>query len=550
MAPLAQGESMSETELHPPVAHFYPAGCYFKSLDDIKDKKIVVMGLGLNGGGEASVRFFLNHGAFVIATDMKSESDLQTTVDSLNNDKNLDTSRLTYRLGEHRIEDFENADCVIKNPGVKYDGNKYLAAAKAIETDISLFLAFSKAPIIAVTGSKGKSSTVSAIYYGLKASGFSAFLGGNITVSPLTFLDQTDSTTPVVLELSSWQLADLRGRKLLKPKVSIITKIIPDHQNFYHSMLAYVNDKKLIYADQTKKDFAIFDFDSDPAADGGTLIDNWGDIFAKECKATILRYSKKQLPEGVLGVWQDKKGRGLARLSTKILDSLPQDYEKTTETVLKDLIVPGKHMRSNVLNAALVLRIMGVSPERIIEVLGRWNGIEHRLEFFHECKIGGTTYRFYNDSAATVPEAAAEATQAFGKPVIFLTGGTDKGLDLSPVASGISDNGKNIVPKAVYLLAGSATDKMIPDFNAKKIAYKGPFNSLEELLTALKADLDSEASQSGQARQAGQNEGKAKSDEAQVVVFSPGATSFGMFKNEFDRGNQFKACVKKIFGKV
>ena len=151
-----------------------------------------------------------------------------------------------------------------------------------------------------------------------------------------------------------------------------------------------------------------------------------------------------------------------------------------------------------------------------------------------------------------MPEAAAEATQAFGKPVIFLTGGTDKGLDLSPVANGIADNGKNIVPKAVYLLAGTATDKMISDFNAKKIAYKGPFNSLEELLTALKADLDSEASQSGQARQAGQagqNEGKVKSDEAQVVVFSPGATSFGMFKNEFDRGNQFKACVKKIFEK-
>ena len=525
----------------PPVPHTYPEGCFFKSLSDIEGKKVVVMGLGLNGGGEASVRFLLNHGAYVIATDMKSQADLQTTVDSINNDASLDKSRLTYRLGEHRIEDFEEADCVIKNPGVKYDGNKYLAAAKAIETDISLFLAFSKAPIIAVTGSKGKSSTVSAIYYGLKQSGFSAFLGGNITVSPLTFLDKTDSTTPVVLELSSWQLADLRGRKLLKPKVSIITKIIPDHQNFYHSMLAYVNDKKLIYADQSKKDFAIFDFDSDPAADGGTLIDNWGDIFAKECKATILRYSKKPLPEGTLGVWQDKKGTGFARLSTKILDTLPQDYEKTTETILKDLIVPGKHMRANVLNAALVLRIMGVSPERIIEVLGRWNGIEHRLEFFHECKIGKTTYRFYNDSAATVPEATAEATQAFGKPVIFLTGGTDKGLDLSPVAKGICDNGKNIVPKAVYCLAGSATDKMIPDFNAKKIAYKGPFNSVEEMLAALKADLDASAPLSDQKL------GMVSKAEPQIVVFSPGATSFGMFKNEFDRGNQFKACVKKIF---
>jgi len=531
----------------PPKTHTYPQGCFFKSLEDIKDKKIVVMGLGLNGGGEASVRFFLNHGAFVLATDMKSEDDLRTTVDSLNNDIKLDKGRLSYRLGEHRIEDFENADCVIKNPGVKYDGNKYLAAAKAIETDISLFLAFSKAPVIAVTGSKGKSSTVSAIYYVLKQSGFNAFLGGNITVSPLTFLDQTDETTPVVLELSSWQLADLRGRKLLKPKVSIITKIIPDHQNFYHSMLAYVNDKKLIYADQTKKDFAIFDFDSDPAADGGTLIDNWGNIFAKECKATILRYSKKALPEGILGVWQEKNGRGVARLSRKILDTLPQDYEKTTETVLKDLIVPGKHMRANVLNAALVLRIMGVSPERIIEVLGRWNGIEHRLEFFHECKIGKTAFRFYNDSAATVPEASAEATQAFGRPVIFLTGGTDKGLDLSPIANGICDNGKNIVPKAVYLLSGSASDKMMGDFEAKKIAYKGPFASLEEMLAALKSDLESQCDDL-KPTSVSPNLPKAGDKNPQIVVFSPGSTSFGMFKNEFDRGNQFKAGVKKIFG--
>ena len=534
---------MSE-ELKPPAIHFYPAGCCFKSLDDIAGKHVTVMGLGLNGGGEASVRFLLNHGAYVIATDMKSESDLQATVDSLNNDESLDKSRLTYRLGEHRIEDFENADCVIKNPGVKYDGNKFLAAARNIETDISLFLSFSKAPIIAVTGSKGKSSTVSAIYYGLRQSGFNAFLGGNITVSPLTFLEQTDETTPVVLELSSWQLADLRGRRLLKPKVSIITKIIPDHQNFYHSMLAYVNDKKLIYADQSKKDFAIFDFDSDPAADGGTLIENWGDIFAKECKATVLRYSKKQLPEGILGVWQDKKGIGKARLSTKILDTLPQDYEKTTETVLKDLIVPGKHMRSNVLNAALVLRIIGVSPERIIEVLGRWNGIEHRLEFFHECKIGKTTYRFYNDSAATVPEAAAEATQAFGKPVIFLTGGTDKGLDLSPIAFGISDNGKNIPPRAVYLLEGSATDKMIADFKEEGISYKGPFASLDDILAVLKSDLESSESSEKEPQKQTQND----NHKPEIVVFSPGATSFGMFKNEFDRGNQFKAKVKKVFG--
>lgn len=530
---------METKEPLPPVPHFYPAGCCFKTLNEIKGKRVTVMGLGLNGGGEASVRFFLRYGAFVTATDMKSADDLRSTIDSLSNDPELDTSRLTYKLGGHDISDFADADCVIKNPGVKYDGNKYLAAAKAIETDISLFLNFSKSPVIAVTGAKGKSSTVSAICYGLRQSGFNAFLGGNITVSPLTFLEKTDETTPVVLELSSWQLADLRGRKLLKPKISIITKIIPDHQNFYHSMIAYINDKKLIYADQTKKDFAIFDFDSDPAADGGTLIENWGDIFAKECKATVLRYSKKPLPQNVMGVWQDKKGNGIARLNYDILDKIPGNkgnaHEKTTETILKSLIVPGKHMRSNVLNAALVLRLMGVSPERIIDVLGRWNGIEHRLEFFHEYKAKDSAFRFYNDSAATVPEAAAEATQAFGEPVILLSGGTDKGLDLSPIARAIEDNGKNIVPRAIYLLEGSATDKMTADFKSKKIGFKGPFKNLDEMLSNLKKDIDEDAFLSG--KKAG----------AQVVVFSPGATSFGMFKNEFDRGNQFKEKVKEIF---
>ncbi|WP_147612949.1 UDP-N-acetylmuramoyl-L-alanine--D-glutamate ligase [Treponema pectinovorum] len=518
----------------PPVPKIYPEGCFFKTLKDIKDKKIVVMGLGVNGGGEATVRFLLKWGAKVLVTDMKTKEELQPSIQSLSNDKTLDKTNLTYRLGEHRIEDFIEADCVIKNPGVKYDGNEYLKVAKAIESDISLFLNFTKAPIIAVTGSKGKSSTVSAIHYGLKQAGFDAYLGGNITVSPLTFLEKTNSTTPVILELSSWQLADLHGRKLLKPHIAIITKIIPDHQNFYHSMLAYVADKKLIYADQTKDDFLILDFDDDRAADGGTLIENWGNVFAKEAKAQILRYSKKKLPEGIYGVWQDKNLNGVCRLPEKLMSLHSREHHKETETILKDLLVPGKHMRLNVLNAALVLQLMGIEPKKTIAILGKWNGIEHRLEYFHSYSTKNSTgkqisVKFYNDSAATVPEAAAEATQAFGKPIIFITGGTDKGLDLSPIADALCKS-SNIKPEAIYLLKGSATDKIQTDLNSRGISYNGPFVSLEELLKALKEKLIL-------------NEGTSE----KTVVFSPGATSFGMFTNEFDRGNKFKAAVKEIF---
>lgn len=475
--------------------HSYSSKCPFKSIEDIKDKKITIMGLGLNGGGEAAARFFLNKGAYVTVTDMKTSEQLAPTIERLNQDKSLDLSRLTYHLGGHDLADFENADCVIKNPGVKYEGNKYLAAAKAIETDLSIFLRFTACPIIAVTGSKGKSSTVSAIYYGLQQAGFKAFLGGNITVSPLTFFDQVSADTPVVIEFSSWQLADLRGRGVLKPHIAVITKIVPDHQNWYGNMQDYVADKRLIYADQTPQDFSIFDAGQDEPGTGPDCGGTWGDLFARETKAQVIRYNA------------------------------PSQYSVDFE----NLLVPGEHMKLNAQNAATVLQLMGVEKNRAKEILQSWPGIAHRLQFFHEWK----GYKFYNDSTATVPEAAAAATQAFGRPVILLTGGTEKGLELNKLTEVLDGTNKEaLAPKAIYLLAGTATDKIIPALDKAGVAYNGPYPSLNDMLGILKSDLES----------ATEN----PADIKPPVVFSPGATSFGMFNNEFDRGEKFMTAVKNL----
>lgn len=502
--------------------HTYKPGCTFNTLSDIKDKKIVVMGLGLNGGGEACVRFFLKHGAYVLATDMKTHEQLKPTIERLSSDSSLDTSRLSYRLGEHNIKDFEEADCVIKNPGINIEGNKFLAKAKAIETDISIFLHFTKAPVIAVTGSKGKSSTVSAIHYGLNKAGYKAFLGGNITVSPLTFLEETSEETPVVLELSSWQLADLRGRKALKPHISIITKIVPDHQNWYHAMEPYVADKRLIYADQTKGEYSIFDFDGDEPGTGPESGGTWGDFFSKESKGTVLRYSRTK-PENLkdfYGVWQEKSPDG------KIYGWVKLPGMTEPEVIMEDLSVPGDHMKINALNAALVLFLMNVRSDKVIEIIRNWPGIDHRLQFFHEYR----GVKFYNDSCATVPEAAACASQSFGKPVYLMTGGTDKGLDLNVLADCLSGKSHPEYPvKSLYLLAGTATDKILPSLNEAKVSYNGPFTSLEEMLNAVKNDIDKT---------------EHKDD---IAVFSPGATSFGMFTNEFDRGNKYMKAVKELF---
>ena len=523
--------------------HVYSSKCAFSSIEDIKDKNVTIMGLGLNGGGLAAVRFFLKKGAHVIATDMKTEAQLKPTVDALMSDTSLPLENLTLRLGEHRIEDFEKADCVIKNPGVKYQGNKYLAAARAIESDLSIFLRFTDCPIIAVTGSKGKSSTVSAIHYGLTQAGYKSFLGGNITVSPLSFFDEVNTDTPVVIEFSSWQLADLRGRGVLKPHISVITKIVPDHQNWYGNMEDYLADKRLIYADQGRGDYSIFDFGDDEPGTGPAAGGSWGNLFAGESKATVLRYYDRA-PEDVstgksafYGVWQEKDSEG--RFQGKIF--LPQMTEP--EIILRDLSVPGDHMKTNVLNAALVMYLMNVPAEKIISILGSWQGITHRLQYFHSWKCGNKEYKFYNDSCATVPEAAAAATQAFGKSVILITGGTDKGLELDPLERVLtSPNRDEKAVKALYFLSGSATDKILPKLDDAGKTYYGDFGSLDELLTCLKTNLEKEAEKAE--KKADDRPADATSE---VIVFSPGATSFGMFNNEFDRGEQFMSKVKALF---
>ncbi len=449
------------------------------------------MGLGLNGGGLASARFFARHGAEVTVTDMKSATELAPSINAL-----ADFPGIRYVLGTHELNDFTDADMVLKNPGVKLEGNRYLESAKSIESDVSIFLRLSAAPILAVTGSKGKSSTVSALYHGMKKLNYPVFLGGNITVSPLSFLEQTGTDTPVILELSSWQLADLRGRGLLKPRVALLTPIMSDHQNWYGSMEAYVADKKLIYTDMDRDSHLLCNAD-----------DGWGTIFAGETRAAVHWYTERNtlpLPASE-GAWITDDGHGMIRANGHETEILPAE-----------LAVPGAHMRQNLLNAAQMMVLYGAEAKATGEALATFPGIEHRLEFFHE-KNG---VRYYNDSAATIPEAAAAAAASFEQPVILLSGGTDKNLEFTPLAEAAR------TVKHLILLDGTGTEKLISLLARRNIPFDGPCASLEALVEAAQR----------------------RAEPGDVVVFSPGATSFGMFKNEFDRGLKFKAIFSNNIG--
>jgi UDP-N-acetylmuramoylalanine--D-glutamate ligase len=476
-------------------------------IDALAGARVTVMGLGVNGGGLPTALYFARHGATVTVTDLRAPGALKESMDRLGG------VPVRYVLGRHEEADFTGADIVIKNPAVA-PTSPYLAAARAagaaVETDLSVFLTVAKNPVIAVTGSKGKSTTSSAIAFALARVFHGTRLGGNITVSPLAFVDELSPRDPVVLELSSWQLGDLRGRGLLKPSVAVFTVILPDHLDKYGSMEPYVADKKVLFQEQEPGQHAVFNGD-----------DPWQASFPGETRARSLVYSASRLPDTACGAWLDGDD-GLVRLS-------PGEQPRQ---VLGATRVPGRHNRMNLLCAGLALCAFGVKPEAARRGLAEFPGIEHRLELVREWR----GIRFYNDSAATIPHATVEALKSLPRPVILLTGGTDKNIDFSPLAAVARE------PAAILMLAGSGTDKMRPVLVNAGARPEGPYASLKEAVVAAVEQAQAAAGMGG----GGTGTAAEAAGGAVSLLFSPGCTSFGMFLNEFDRGRQFKAIVEEL----
>lgn len=482
------------------------------SIADLSGLKVTVMGLGLNGGGMATTRFLAEAGAIVTATDLRSQEELAPTLEKLQ-DLKTRSIKINYVLGEHRMEDFTTADLVIKNPAIR-KGNPYLTATKWIETDLSLFLRFTCNPIIAVTGSKGKSTTVSALYYLLERTEPKTFLGGNITVSPLSFYPEAlaNPTAPVVLELSSWQLADLHvverqsNQPLLKPMISIITNIMHDHQNAYEKFDDYVCDKELIFKNQTKDDFLICKRTS------------WGERFAKKAKARVIfldeevQHFEAEVPPDLIFL-ESENLSGWMHLDQYMIPLLPSDIG-----------VLGLHSRWNLLLAAAAAWLYGVECDSIAEFLPRFTGIPYRMEKVCTSEIlndagGSTRVDWINDSAATMPDAMLASCTSFTEDIYLITGGTDKELEFDAYEQ---------LPQSIrgiFLLAGTATEKLVshlPERFQDSVIY----NSLEAAVEGAVAQLKGDNVNCG------------------VVLLSPGAASFGMFTNEFDRGDQFNALAR------
>ncbi len=388
---------------------------------------------------------------------------------------------------------------VIKTPPVPWN-NKHLKLALdkniPVEMDSSLFFKLCKNPIIGVTGTKGKTTTASIIYEILKNAGKKPVKVGIGQTSVLDKIDILEKETVPVFELSSWRLSAL-GRVKLSPHIAVIKNILPDHLNYYKTMESYIADKKNIFFYQKPKDWLIINEDDEILRE-----------LSREANSQIIRFSQFPI----------KKGRSVFVEDDWIYLNDGVDTKKLLS--VKDIKVRGAHNVSNIMAAIGAAFAYGVKIPQIKEGVLNFKGIPHRLEFVAE--VAGVKY--FNDSAATIPEAVVSAINSFAEPVILIAGGNDKELDFTRLAEVIAQKVKNLI-----LLKGNATDKLLEKIRknlpeAEKEKEFAIFDSMDEAVKA-----SSNLAQIGD-----------------VVVLSPGAASFGLFLNEFDRGDKFIAAVNKL----
>ena len=395
---------------------------------ELRDKKVLVVGLARTG--IECARFLLNQGAKVSLSDLRSETDLKSEINTL---KGLP---IDYLLGGEEPRWLEAVDLVVPSPGVPAE-NPLLheACSRGIEilSEVELAYRFSRFPIVAITGTNGKSTTTTLVGLMLKANGTQVFIGGNIG-APLIGFVGGDWEWGVV-EISSFQLEWIEE---FRPRVAVLLNLSEDHLDRYPDFAAYCRAKERIFENQTKKDVAILNRD-DPLV--------WG--MRQGRPARTISFGFSEVGEGVFAkseeiVWRDASS----------VERFPLCHVK----------IQGVHNVENMMAAIAAAKAIGIPAQSIQQTLEEFPGLEHRLEFVRE-KDG---VRYYNDSKGTNVGAVVKSLASFSAPVILLAGGVDKGGDYGVLRDGVKKTVKRLVlfgaaKKMIAKALGTLAETVIVD---------------------------------------------------------------------------------------
>lgn len=460
-------------------------------MQEYKGKTVAILGLSVEGIDSA--HFFHSEGARVWCCDRRTKEELGNTYGEL--------MPLTegFQLGKGYLADLARFDTVVRTPGMSLRVPELVTLGKSgkeITSQTKLFFSLCPAPVIGVTGTKGKGTTSTLIAKMLEVDGKTVWLGGNVGTPILSKVRKIKQSDTVVLELSSFQLEDCRQ----SPHIAVVLKTTQEHlanqdtlaSNFHVSREAYVEAKKSILRYQKKSDITILNAD-DPTSTA----------FAVETPAHIQYFSRyKQTLDAYVAdhtVYLNEKNE-------------PQKICSASEIKLR-----GEHNLDNIAAASLAARAADVSWNAIISAAIAFEGLEHRLETVKT--VNGVLY--INDSFSTVPETAIAAIESFQEPIVLIAGGSEKGSDFTGLGKAVASH-----PVKVLIAIGLMTGRIVKA--AKDAGFTGKIITGARSMHGIVVVAAREA------------------NAGDVVLLSPACASFDMFKNYKERGKLFKHEVSLL----
>ncbi len=454
---------------------------------DLAGKRAVVLGLARQG--VAMARFLARAGAQVTVSDLKTKAELADAVAALAD------APVRYALGGHPMSLLRGTDFICVSGGVPLDIPLLVEARKKgipLVSDAQLFLERCPATVIGITGSAGKTTTTALVGEMCRAAGRTTWVGGNIGNPLLDDLERMALGDLVVMELSSFQL-ELTS---VSPPVAAVLNITPNHLDRHKTMEAYIAAKKRIVAFQKPEDWAVLGFDDANAR-----------AMALETPAQVVFFSG--------GAQVD---RGAYKTNGQLALRLGEREEVICRR--EEVRLRGDHNLLNVLAACALAGVVGVPVEAMRQVVRTFSGVEHRLEFVREWR----GVQWYDDSIATAPERVVAALRSFTEPIVLLAGGRDKKLPWEEFA-------REAVQRIRYLITfGEAGEMIAGKVEEAAQAASGRIEGIQRVRT-----LEEAVEAAARVARPGD-----------VVLLSPGGTSFDAFRDFAERGDRFKELVRGL----
>jgi UDP-N-acetylmuramoylalanine--D-glutamate ligase len=443
---------------------------------------LAVLVVGAARTGVAAANFLLRRGARVTLTDAGNAAGLQPHLDRLGGEAALE-------LGGHRRETFLAADLIVPSPGVPMDDPLLVeAAGKGIPvmSEIELAARFLPLPLIAVTGTNGKSTTVTALGEVLEEAGIPCRVGGNIGNPLVGEVDTLEGLEYLVAEISSFQLEWI---ETFRPRIAAILNITEDHLDRYRSFEEYVTAKARIFENQGPEDYLILNAD-DP------LVRET----AAPARSRKVWFSRRMTPRFGVHLFRgwiySRLGRGAGRRIMPV----------------EEMKIVGKHNWENALAVTAAALLAGANAAAVRRALGRFRGLPHRTEFVRERE----GVKYYDDSKATTVGAAARTVAGFGQPVVLIAGGRDKGGSYGPLAPLMKGHVRRLI------VMGEAAGKMAEELQGTTEIVRA--SGMEDAVV----------------------EAARAAHKGDAVVLAPACSSFDSYNDYARRGRHFQEEVGKL----